>query len=107
MKSGLNLILGTVLVCLITAWPLAAQAQSSHLSGIVSSTNPQSNQLTLRTEKGDLTFTTSERTQILHGQQGTDPKTWPKMTLAEISAGDEVVAYFRGALEQKPLLATS
>jgi hypothetical protein len=29
------------------------------------------------------------------------------MTLGEIAAGDEVVAYYRGALEQKPLLATS
>ena len=29
------------------------------------------------------------------------------MTLGEIAAGDEVVAYYRGAADQKPLLATS
>src|SRR5689334_962904 len=103
MTSGLNLILVAAV-----AWPLAAQtAPAGHLSGTVTAVNPQSNQVTVKTEKGDLTFTTSERTNILHGQQGTDPKQWPKMTLGEISNGDEVVAYYRGALDQKPLLATS
>jgi len=104
MKSGLNLILAAAVVL-----PLAAQtAPSSHLPGTVTSTNPSSNQITLKTEKGDLTFTTSERTQIVHPQAGvSDPHQWPKLTLGEIAVGDEVVAYFRGAPEQKPLMATS
>ncbi|PWT85429.1 MAG: hypothetical protein C5B56_14080 [Proteobacteria bacterium] len=104
MKSGLNLILAAAL-CL----PLAAQAPpSSHLPGTVTATNPSSNQITLKTEKGDLTFTTSERTQIVHAQAGvSDPRQWPKMTLTEVAVGDDVVAYFRGAVEQKPLIATS
>jgi hypothetical protein len=104
MKSGLNLILAAALV-----WPLAAQTPpSSHLSGTVTAINPASNQITLKTEKGDLTLTTSDRTQIVHPQAGVnDPKQWPKMTLTEIAAGDEVVAYWRGAMEQKPLIATS
>jgi hypothetical protein len=104
MTSGLNLILAAALV-----WPLAAQTSpSSHLPGTVTSINPSSNQITLKTEKGDLTFTTNERTQILNAKAGvSDPKQWPKLTLGEIAAGDEVVAYYRGALEQKPLLATT
>jgi hypothetical protein len=104
MKSGLNLILAAAMVL-----PLAAQTPpSSHLSGTVTLINPSSNQITLKTEKGDLIFTTSERTQIVHPQPGVnDPKQWPKLTLAEISAGDNVVAYYRGAVEAKPLLATS
>jgi Cu/Ag efflux protein CusF len=103
MKSGL-LFLTAALV-----WPIAAQTPASnHLPGTVTAINPSSNQITLKTEKGDLTFTTSERTQIVHAQAGiSDPRQWPKLTLGEIANGDEVVAYYRGALEQKPLLATS
>ncbi len=85
-----------------------AQTSSSHLPGTVVTVNAPANQISLKTAQGDLTFTANERTQILHAQAGvSDPKQWPKMTLAEIAAGDEVVAYYRGAADQKPLLATS
>ena len=36
-----------------------------------------------------------------------DPKQWAKMKVSEIAPGDEVVAYYRGAADQKPLLATT
>ena len=85
-----------------------AQTPSNHLPGTVTAVNPASNQVSIKTAQGDLTFTTNDRTQILRAQAGvSDPKQWPKMTLAEIGAGDEVVAYYRGAADQKPLLATS
>src|SRR5205807_5888806 len=32
---------------------------------------------------------------------------WPKLTIAEIAPGDEALAYFRGAPDQKPLVVTS
>jgi hypothetical protein len=85
-----------------------AQTPSNHLPGTVTTVNPSANQISVKTAQGDLTFTTSDRTQILRAQAGvSDPKQWPKMTLAEIGPGDEVVAYYRGAADQKPLLATS
>jgi hypothetical protein len=85
-----------------------AQTASSHLPGTVTTVNAPTNQISVKTAQGDLTFTTSDRTQILRAQAGvSDPKQWPKMTLAEIAPGDEVVAYYRGATDQKPLVATS
>lgn len=90
--------------------PDGARAQtSSHVPGTVTSTDAKANQVTIKTEKGDsLTFTATDRTQILHAQAGvSDPKQWPKMTVGEIANGDEVVAYYRGAADAKPLVATS
>jgi hypothetical protein len=85
-----------------------AQTASSHLPGTVSSVNPATHQVSVKTAQGDLTFTATDRTQILRAQAGvSDPKQWPKMALADIGPGDEVVAYYRGAIDQKPLVATS
>jgi hypothetical protein len=76
---------------------------------IVTAVNPQGSQLSVKNDKGEtLTVATTDRTQILHAQPGeTDPRKWPKMTLAEISPDDEAVVYFRGAADQKPLPASS
>jgi len=87
-----------------------AQTQpSTHLPGTVSAVNSQAGQVTVKTEKGDsLTFSTTERTQILHAQPGvTDPKQWSKISVGDIVAGDEVVVYFRGSTDQNPLVATA
>jgi len=85
-----------------------AQTSSNHLPGTVTAVNAPSNQIFVKTAQGELTFTASERTQILRAKAGvSDPKQWPKMTLAEIAPGDEIVAYYRGAADQKPLVATS
>jgi hypothetical protein len=110
MKSFETLVLAAV--CGFWAQVLPAQApavQRSQVAGIVSSVNAQANQISFKTEKGEvLTVTTSEHTQILHPQPGeTDPKKWSKMAISDIAEGDEVVAFFRGAPDQKPLLATS
>jgi Domain of unknown function (DUF5666) len=87
----------------------AAQAPpSTHLPGTVSGVNAQAGQITVKTEKGDLTFSTTEKTQILHALPGVaDPKQWTKITVADVTAGDEVVVYFRGSADQNPLIATA
>src|SRR5579859_6672264 len=93
-----------------TLLPNAARAQTSnHVPGTVTAIDAKANQVTIKTEKGDsLTFTASDRTQILHAQAGVaDPKQWTKMAIGDIANGDEVVAYYRGAVDAKPLIATS
>jgi hypothetical protein len=83
-------------------------APAQRTGGTVTAVNPQANQVSLKTDKGELTLATTERTQILHAQPGeSDPKKWPKLTLAEIVPGDEALAYFRGSPDQKPLVVTS
>jgi hypothetical protein len=85
-----------------------AQTASNRIPGSVTSVNAGANQVVIKSASGDLTFTTTDRTQILRAPAGvTDPKQWPKMAVGEIAVGDEVVAYYRGALDQKPLVATS
>ena len=88
---------------------IAGAQTSSHVPGTVTAIDAKANQITIKTEKGDsLTFTATDRTQILHAQAGvSDPKQWAKMAVGEINSGDEVVAYYRGAVDAKPLLATS
>lgn len=92
----------------ILPWTARAQS-SSHVPGTVTAIDAKASQVTIKTEKGDsLTFTATDRTQILHAQAGvTDPKQWAKMAVGDIAAGDEVVAYYRGAVDAKPLLATT
>jgi hypothetical protein len=85
-----------------------AQGPSSHVPGAVTAVNAGANQISIKTADGEVTFTANERTQILRATAGVnDPKQWPKITLGDIGAGDEVVAYYRGALDQKPLIASS
>lgn len=85
-----------------------AQTASNHLPGTVKSVTASANQVAVSTAQGELTFTTNERTQILRAQPGVaDPKQWPKIALGDVGPGDEVVAYFRGAADQKPLVATT
>lgn len=97
-----------IILTAVAVLPGRAQT-SSHVPGTVTAVDPKANQVTVKTEKGDsLTFTTTDRTQILHAQPGvTDPKQWSKITLGEVGNGDEVVAYYRGAADAKPLLATT
>jgi hypothetical protein len=90
--------------------PGTARAQtSSHVAGTVTTVDAKANQVTIKTDKGDsLTFTATDRTQILHPPPGvSDPKQWAKIGVGDIAIGDEVVGYYRGAADAKPLLATS
>jgi hypothetical protein len=94
------------------AWGQAAQAPAaarSQVAGIVTAVDAAASQVTLKTAKGDtVAISTSDKTQIVHAQPGeTDTKKWPKMAVSEIGVGDEALAMFKGALDQKPLLATS
>jgi len=97
----------------IIALTITAAAQTpaprTQVSGIVSSVTAAEKQVALQTTKGEtLALTVDERTSVLHATPGeTDPKKWTKMPLAEISSGDEVLAYVRGALDQKPLIAST
>lgn len=87
-----------------TAAPPRAQ-----VAGTVVSVAAPSNQLVLKSEKGDtITVTTTEKTVILHLTPGiTDPSKAPKMALGELAAGDRVVAYYRGAATDKSIQATT
>lgn len=89
--------------------PPAPAVQRSQAAGVITAVDAQANQVSFKNDKGEtFTVTTNDRTQILHAQPGeNDPKKWAKMTVAEISAGDEALAYIRGALDQKPLVASS
>ncbi len=99
-----------IVLGVIGAVSAAAQAPpSTHMPGTVAAVNAQTGEVTVKTEKGDaLTFSTTEKTQILHAEPGVnDPKQWSKITVSDIVAGDEVVAYFHGAADQHPLVATA
>jgi len=76
---------------------------------MVAAVNASASQVSIKTDKGEtVTLTTTENTQILHAQAGeTDVKKWGKLTVSEIAVGDQALAYFKGAADQKPLLATS
>lgn len=94
------------------AWSQQAQAPApprSQVAGMVAAVNASANEVSLKTGKGEtVTVTTNDKTQILHAQAGeTDVKKWGKLTVSEIAVGDQVLAYFKGAPDQKPLLATS
>jgi hypothetical protein len=99
-----------IVLGVLAAVAAAAQAPpSTHVPGTVAAVNAQAGQVTVKTEKGEtLTFSTTEKTQILHAEPGvTDPKQWSKIGVSDIVAGDEIVAYFRGSADQNPLVATA
>ncbi len=99
-----------ILLAAAAALAGAAWAQSSsHVPGTVVSVDAKAGQVIIKTDKGEsLTFTATERTQILHAPAGvTDPKQWAKIAVTDISSGDEIVAYYRGSADAKPLIATT
>jgi len=87
----------------------APASPRSQVAGMVAAVNASASQVSIKTDKGEtVTLTTTENTQILHAQAGeTDVKKWGKLTVSEIAVGDQALAYFKGAADQKPLLATS
>jgi hypothetical protein len=87
-----------------TAVPARAQ-----VTGTVGSTNAPVSQFAVKTDKGDsITVTTTERTVILHVPPGvTDVQKGTRMTLGDLAVGDRVVAYYRGAADEKAVTATS
>ena len=101
-----QVILFSFLVALC-AWPQAAER--AHIAGAVTGVDAQAGQVSIKTEQaGTVVFTVNDKTTLLRAPAGeTDPKKFPKMAVSDIATGDPAVAYYRGALDQKPLIATS
>ena len=102
----------SILCVACPVYVLAAQgttAPRAQITGTVSSVTASSNELILKTDKGEsVTVTITDKTAILHLAPGvTDPTKATKMTLAELSAGDRVVAYYHGAAGDKSIQATT
>ena len=90
----------------------AAQATAparAQVAGTVTSVAAQASQFVMKTDKGEsITVTTTDKTVILHMPAGvTDVQKGIKMTVGEMAAGDRVVAYYKGAADEKAVQATS
>ncbi len=86
----------------------AQPTQRTQITGTVTSVNPQGGEVSLKSDKGDVTVATNDRTQLLHAQPGeNDPKKWAKIAVSDVAPGDQVLVIIRGTLEQKPLVASS
>jgi hypothetical protein len=86
-----------------------AAAPRPQVAGVVSAIDASASQVTVKTDKGDsVALSTTDKTTILHALPGeADTKKWPKYTLGEIAAGDQILAYYKGSLDQKPVVATT
>jgi len=87
----------------------SAAAPHSKVSGVVTAVDAQANRVSLRSETGDaIAVTTTEKTLIVHVPAGENDVTkGDKMPLSSLGAGDRVVAFYRGAADQKTIEATS
>jgi len=76
---------------------------------MVTAIDERANQVSLKSDKGDaIAVTTTEKTVILHLPPGENDVTkGNKMALSGLGAGDRVVAFYRGAADQKAIQATS
>jgi hypothetical protein len=112
MTGKKDLVMKGILVAfalLCVGHSLAAQGTREHVTGTVGTVTASANQFVMKTDKGDsIAVTTSDATSILHLPPGvTDPKQATKMKIAELAAGDRVVAYYRGAAGDKQIQATT
>jgi hypothetical protein len=84
-------------------------APHSQVAGTVTAVDAQANQVSLKSDKGDaIAITTTEKTLILHLPAGENDVTkGNKVVLSSLGAGDRVVAFYRGAADQKAIQATS
>jgi hypothetical protein len=84
-------------------------APHSQVAGTVTAVDAQANQVSLKSDKGDaIAITTTEKTLILHLPAGENDVTkGNKVALSSLGAGDRVVAFYRGAADQKAIQATS
>src|ERR1017187_3978446 len=108
---GMFLVLSFLWVaCSVHA--LAAQGAAparAQVAGTVASVAAPASQLVLKTDKGEsISVTTTDKTVILRMPAGmTDVQKGTKMTIGELAAGDRVVAYYKGAADDKTVQATS
>jgi uncharacterized membrane protein YgcG len=76
--------------------------------GELTALNPGSNQLTLKTEKGDVSLTLTDRTRYLRIQPGeTDASKASKIAVSDLGNGDRVLALGKLSEDGKSLTATS
>lgn len=90
--------------------PAAAPAQRSQVAGTVTAVDASNNQVTLKTDKGEVVaIATTEKTLVLHMPPGeSDPKKGNKMLLSSLAPGDRVVAIVRQtAPDQQAMQASS
>lgn len=97
-----------VLCVTVLGWSQAPPPRAE-FAGKVTSVNAQAGEITVESAKGQsIVATATAKTAILHAVPGeTDPRKWPRIEAGAIAPGDEVVVYYRGALDQKPLNATT
>jgi hypothetical protein len=114
MKFFGVIVLAALAVCSSGVWAQAQPAPGgtvprSQVAGLVAAVEAPDNRISLKTDKGDMvTITTTPRTLILHMPPGeTDVHKAVKMTVADLSVGDRVVALFRGDPGLKTVEATS
>ncbi len=106
---GTNVSAAAGVVCLAVLGWSQAGPQRAEFAGKVTAVDAAAGQVTVQSSKGQsIVATASEKTAVLHAVPGeTDPRKWPRMQTGAISTGDEVVVFYRGALDQKPLFATT
>src|ERR1700724_3010701 len=77
--------------------PPTAAVQRSQVAGTVTAVDASNNQVTLKTDKGEVVaIATTEKTLVLHMPPGeSDPKKGNKMLLTSLEPGDRVVAIVR------------
>jgi hypothetical protein len=84
-------------------------APHSQVAGMVTAVDAQANQVSLKSDKGDvIAVTTTGKTLILHLPAGENDVTkGSKVALSSLGPGDRVVAFYRGPADQKAIQATS
>ena len=96
---------------LLTIAPLASAqpAPSTKIMGELTAVNGGSNQLTIKTDKGEsIALTLAERTRYLRVTPGeTDLKNASKIALSDLGTGDRVLALVRSSEDGKIFTATS
>jgi len=106
-----GILVALTLLCVeLSVHPAAAQtAPRETVSGTIGSVTAASNQLVLKTDKGDsIAVTTTDKTSILDLAPGvTDPTKATKMALGDLQTGDRLVAYYRGTTGDKQITATT
>jgi hypothetical protein len=88
---------------------LAQNAPSTRILGELTAINAGSNQLTIKTDKGEsVSLTLAERTRYLRVTPGeTDLKNASKISLSDLGTGDRVLALGKPSEDGKTLAATS
>jgi hypothetical protein len=95
-----------LLALVAVAW--AQTAATGKIIGELTNINPAANQLTLKTDKGEVALKLGERTRYLRVQPGeTDLKNASKILFTDLGTGDRVLALGKLSEDGRTLAATS